>query len=314
MANLRIVDAAALEAEVAGPGDDNDASTRLLAYIMAGSDPEAIIQRAIHGLGLIPEIARVELATSPSADPRGTVDIPCGSAPTAPRFLRAYLQRPSSPMDRRRVLDLLGLVSRVHARELEIKRLHDEAHTDPLTGLCNRRAFEPIIDQALARAQRTGEDVAMMLCDVDNFKSINDTHGHARGDRALRAVASAIRTVLRPTDLASRWGGDEFAILLASCDAGGARAVASRLRHELFSPEWKRAITLSIGITDAHGLPRGPLTVWQARETFFRAADEAVYMAKEAGRDTYVCHPSCYRIHEVGDSDVTRPIRLECGS
>src|SRR5690606_311964 len=160
-----------------------------------------------------------ELATSPSPDTRGCVEVPCGSTSAGSRFLRAWLRQPNSPMARRRVLSLLGLVARVYAREAEIQRLHDEAHTDPLTGMCNRRAFEPFVGQALARAQRSGEDVSLMLCDVDNFKEINDSLGHTRGDVALRAVCHAIRTALRPTDLASRWGGDEFAILLASCNA-----------------------------------------------------------------------------------------------
>ena len=111
--------------------------------------------------------------------------------------------------------------------------MRGEAHTDPLTGLFNRRGLEPFVEQALARASRTGEEIAVLLCDVDHFKRINDEHGHAAGDRALASVARAMESVIRPSDLAARLGGDELVILLAGSNAAGATVVAERLRRAL---------------------------------------------------------------------------------
>jgi len=315
MASLRIVEPRASDSGSALPEVDEELHTRLLAYVMAACEPEGTATRAVSALGALPEIERVELSSSPLPPLRSAADVTLGASSHTPRYLRTHLRAPWTPMGRRRVTALLGLIARVYDREVEIQRLSSEAQTDPLTGLSNRRAFLPFVDQALARAQRSGEDVALMLCDVDHFKRINDTLGHHRGDNALRAVAAALQDVLRPTDISARWGGDEFAVLLSACNAVGARAVANRIRQTLQAraPLRSHRVTLSIGIADAHGLPAGTLAPWQARDMFFRAADEAVYMAKQAGRDTAICHPSCFCMDEIGESDITRPLHLETG-
>ena len=151
-----------------------------------------------------------------------------------------------------------------------LARLADLAATDPLTGLPNRRIFDVELEQALAAHDGSGVCVAML--DFDHFKAFNDVHGHQAGDRLLKEAAAAWRTHLRPGDLLARWGGEEFALLLPSCDVDGARAVVERLRAALPSGQ-----TCSAGIAQ-----------WDGRETasgLVHRADTVLYRAKRDGRD-----------------------------
>jgi diguanylate cyclase (GGDEF)-like protein len=151
---------------------------------------------------------------------------------------------------------------------------------DPLTGLPNRRHLLLLLEHDLAHADRRGEDLALLLVDVDGLKQINDAGGHPAGDHALRCVARAMRTVCRPSDLPARIGGDEFAILATGADTVEGRGLAERLRK---------------GLADEPGAPRvsvGVASLSRARvpdaEALFTAADEALYEAKEGGRDRVV--------------------------
>jgi len=289
---------------------DDGVTVRLLRYVLEASGPEEVASRAAIALGLLPDVAQAELTDKDSPN-RGDLEAELGVGPI-PQVLRVHLADPTNLQSRTRVSALVNLVGTLHAREVEIRRLTDQAHTDPLTGLCNRRGFEPFVDQALGRASRSGEDFALMLCDIDFFKVINDKCGHKRGDMALRAVTEAMRQVIRPTDLAARLGGDEMAVLLSASNATGAAKVAARLRRAVaeLNPLRTHSLTLSIGIADGHVLPSGPLAVWQARDSLFRAADEALYIAKQRGRDQYVCHDSCFAVDEINDADVTCPLDL----
>src|SRR5919199_3724751 len=120
---------------------------------------------------------------------------------------------------------------------LDNARLHRiverQALVDTLTGLSNRRHGQGALAVEISRAARFGDPLALVIVDVDSFKSINDAHGHLFGDRVLRHVADILRTTLRDIDLPSRWGGDEFVLLLAATDVAGALAVAERLRSAL---------------------------------------------------------------------------------
>ncbi len=126
-----------------------------------------------------------------------------------------------------------GLVDRIRAQAEEraelMARLSELAHTDPLTGLPNRRAWTAELERALQRARRTAEPLTLAMLDLDDFKAFNDTFGHGSGDRLLEQTADALRAQLRPDDVIARLGGDEFAILLPDCDAGGAAVVLKRL-------------------------------------------------------------------------------------
>jgi diguanylate cyclase (GGDEF)-like protein len=118
-------------------------------------------------------------------------------------------------------------------RTAELQRTKELAMTDALTGVANRRALNDALRRELARAERSGESVAVLLFDIDAFKAINDMLGHAAGDRALRLVARCLQHVTRQGDLVTRIGGDEFAVLLPDIDIPGARAIGERTRRAL---------------------------------------------------------------------------------
>jgi len=156
------------------------------------------------------------------------------------------------------------------------------ASNDELTGLLNRRRFIDLAQRELGLALRSGAPVAALLLDLDDFKRVNDRHGHAEGDRLLRATARRIATVLRGTDLAARWGGEEFALLLPGSGLDDAVAVAQRILaslRELGAGEGdgRQTCTASISVAAFAG----------GDESFDRLverADRAMYAAKLAGK------------------------------
>ena len=170
--------------------------------------------------------------------------------------------------------------------ELELTRLNSElerlAKEDPLTGLPNRRFFMDQFEKEFQRAQRYSMDLSMMILDVDHFKMINDTHGHQVGDKVLISLANVIRDSLRSSDMAGRYGGEEFCIFLPQTDAQQAVAVAEKLRNAVsllqFHGENDFSMTCSIGVTVLHS---GDIDI----TGIIRRADEALYEAKETGRN-----------------------------
>ncbi len=170
-------------------------------------------------------------------------------------------------------------------------RLQKQAFADGLTGLLNRQALDRMLPRELAAADRQGRPLSLVMIDVDYLKHINDTWGHAAGDRALRAVAAAIATSLRQSDLAFRLGGDEFMLLLPATDAAGAMTVVERIRETLSEaaghagtvpyPEMAgKRITFSAGIAAA--LPG------MAAADLIEQADRAMYRAKQARRKRHI--------------------------
>jgi len=162
-------------------------------------------------------------------------------------------------------------------------RAQELARTDELTGLANRRAFVEHGVAALDQARRYGRQLALVMFDIDHFKRINDTYGHAAGDAALRAVADRIRRAARAADVAGRLGGEEFALLLPETGIDAAVRVAERLRRDVAAltvPYDGTALqfTCSFGVTEHRGDTTG-------LDTLLQAADEALYRAKAQGRD-----------------------------
>ena len=167
------------------------------------------------------------------------------------------------------------------------KTLEDElrrrAFHDALTGLANRSLFEDRLAQALARARRHDQPIAVLFLDLDDFKTINDSLGHSSGDELLRAVATRIADVARITDTAARLGGDEFAVLLELAgDKQDAERVARRLLDELSPPIVVGDRELRVGASIGVAVSDGVLTV----DEILRNADTAMYAAKEAGKGT----------------------------
>ena len=174
------------------------------------------------------------------------------------------------------------MIRRIHDSE-EI--LADLAHRDGLTRLPNRRAFDEALGEVFARFERLGEQATLLALDVDHFKRVNDTHGHAAGDEVLRAVAEVMNRNLRPFDRAFRTGGEEFAIVLPATDAATGRETAERLRtaiqsHPIQYRDTEIAVTVSVGAASlAGGIDKTALT---------EAADAALYKAKLGGRNRVV--------------------------
>ncbi|HEX2026983.1 MAG TPA: EAL domain-containing protein [Nitriliruptorales bacterium] len=181
----------------------------------------------------------------------------------------------------------------VTARTQAEAQLAHQALHDPLTGLPNRALFHDRLDHALASATRREERPALLFLDLDNFKAINDTLGHAAGDQLLLEVAARLQSCLRPTDTVARFGGDEFAVLLEdSQPRETAREVAGRIHDTLREPVrvmWKEVVVeVSIGIADAHEGGVGA-------EELMRNADVAMYAAKARGSgNTVVFEPDMH--------------------
>lgn len=164
-----------------------------------------------------------------------------------------------------------------------VRELRDQARTDALTGLANRRAFLEALEAEVARSARSGQPLSVVLCDVDGLKSLNDRCGHAAGDAALRAVAGALRGGRRDTDVVARLGGDEFAMLLPGCRPEDAAEAVARATRALagHAGDCGSVVTVSCGVAGVpdDGTDAGVL---------LDAADAALYRAKRAGRDRVV--------------------------
>jgi diguanylate cyclase (GGDEF)-like protein len=162
--------------------------------------------------------------------------------------------------------------------------LRELSTRDSLTGLANHREFQRQLTEEVERFRRYGRPFALLMLDVDHFKQINDTYGHLAGDEALRAVAMAIRGVVRPSDLVARYGGEEFALVLPETTSSGALALAERLRHHIGGSTIKLTTDRSITLTVSIGLAACPEDA-DAVQSLVSAADQALYAAKSEGRN-----------------------------
>lgn len=155
--------------------------------------------------------------------------------------------------------------------------LKQSAQCDPLTGLLNRRGFETVSDSALQQAMCAQHPVAVLLIDLDNFKQINDTQGHDAGDLLLKEVSTLLRSQTRSVDIISRWGGEEFVLLLQS-DLEGAKQLSEKIRAAISSHQFSSGLrTASIGV--AIHEQQEPL------EETIKRADLAMYQAKKSGKN-----------------------------
>ncbi|MDZ7754777.1 MAG: DUF484 family protein [Gammaproteobacteria bacterium] len=182
-------------------------------------------------------------------------------------------------------LDHLAMVATVCLENaLNQERLRHYGRTDPLTGLYNRRYLEARLAEEVSRARRHGMPLSCMFLDVDHFKRINDRHGHAAGDAVLRHLAERITELLRASDVAVRYGGEEFALLLPQTAAAEAAVLAERLRAHLAAQPIEVAgvdspmeVTVSIGVAE--------LAADEDGAGLLDGADRALYRAKAGGRN-----------------------------
>ncbi len=177
--------------------------------------------------------------------------------------------------------------------ERDAEALKESATLDPLTGLWNRRGFTERLDTEVARHQRYGSPLTLLMIDLDGFKGVNDTHGHSTGDALLQAVGAVMRACIRETDVPSRYGGDEFALILPGVGKTAGYAVAEKLRAAVAGTRVAVAATggvVETGITLSVGLAAAGPSAANAHD-LFEAADRALYRAKQAGRDRVMIAP-----------------------
>lgn len=192
------------------------------------------------------------------------------------------------------------LIARI-ALHLELVRLQGELEkknrlleelsiTDGLTGLRNRRYVDEILRLDFLRAQRFGGPLSVIMADIDHFKPVNDVHGHAAGDAVLRAVAERFRARLRESDVAGRYGGEEFLFVLNGSGLEGALVAAERWRMDVESSPFDAGADLGLSVTVSMGVASfGP--GMRSAQDLVRAADEALYRAKEGGRNQVAVAP-----------------------
>ena len=166
-----------------------------------------------------------------------------------------------------------------------ITRLADAARTDVLTGLLNRRGFQQVVELEIERSRRTGRPFALVVGDLDHFKTVNDRLGHAGGDAALRRLAELLDDHKRKLDTAARVGGEEFALLLPETDMEAALVVAERLRAALAADDGPK----SVGTTGSFGVATYPQH-GPTQEALAHSADQALYAAKATGRNRVVAY------------------------
>ena len=173
-----------------------------------------------------------------------------------------------------------------------IDSLVDLSSRDALTGLANRRSFELALAREIDRVARAGEPALLLALDIDHFKQVNDTHGHASGDLVLKAVAKALIECVRPMDMVARIGGEEFAIVMPNCPAAFGEAVAERVRRRIeampvaIGPSQQISVSVSIGGAFAPQWVRSSPALWIER------ADVQLYRAKGQGRNRVCLEPS----------------------
>lgn len=187
---------------------------------------------------------------------------------------------------------MLAVAFDISQRKAAEEKLSLMATTDELTGMWNRRHFTKAVRNALERAHRYQEIFSLLMLDIDHFKKINDTHGHAAGDAVLRHFAGLIRQSLRQVDLAGRFGGEEFAVILPHTDLDGAYVIAERLRQCIKNQpaqynDMEIPLSVSIGVASYHETIKD-------EDEIFKMADDALYEAKSKGRDLVVtCKDQC---------------------
>jgi diguanylate cyclase (GGDEF)-like protein len=167
---------------------------------------------------------------------------------------------------------------------LLFKKLEELSVTDDLTKLYNSRYLDHFLQQEVKRSRRYGYPVSLMFLDLDGFKTVNDRHGHLAGSRTLTEVGRVIHSIVRETDIVSRYGGDEFTVVLPQTNAEGARIIAERVREALEGHLFLESMGLVVRVTASIGIASYP-DHGDTREDLIGHADQAMYRVKERGKN-----------------------------
>ena len=181
-----------------------------------------------------------------------------------------------------------GAVQEIANLQQGLESIRMESRTDPLTELGNRKYFDEAISEAVRTSGPRGDPLSLLMIDIDHFKSFNDTYGHMTGDQVLRLVAMSLKQNIKGQDLATRYGGEEFAIILPNTSMKQAVAVAEHVRRAVMAKELKKRstgeiigrITISVGVAS--------LSELDTSESFIERADNCLYAAKHGGRNRVI--------------------------
>jgi diguanylate cyclase (GGDEF)-like protein/putative nucleotidyltransferase with HDIG domain len=221
-------------------------------------------------------------------DERATMVVAIASGDGVTALLRLHREKPFGNEDLFTINALAGSAAVPLANALHYSRSAQEAVTDGLTGLLNHREFRRRLEAELARHDRPGRQLSVLLIDYDHFKSVNDTMGHQHGDEVIREAARVVRATARVHDLVARYGGDELAVIVMDSSVEGAAALGERLvegvRAARVATTPGKFLTLSVGVAT---YPHDALGV----EELVMAADQALYLAKRDGRDRAATFP-----------------------
>lgn len=250
------------------------AAGMLMAVLWAGARRWKIMRELARLEALLPKVHRAEEPIESLSQIDGRLAPLAGLCQDLIRDLRLQRARTAQLQNETRQ----RIASRTEALERTIGALRQQAARDALTGLFNRRMLDAYLPEAVERCKAGTSPMCLMMMDLDDFKSLNDTLGHAAGDQLLQSFAQIIRSTIRATDLAFRCGGDEFVVVLEGCSMESGRAVADRIgslgdalgrTYRLLPPP-----RVSIGLADLTGLPE------QTPKAILQKADEVLYRVK----------------------------------
>jgi two-component system, cell cycle response regulator len=259
---------------------DSDTELIIVSLSMPSCDPLRLVSqcRANEAFRQLPILLIAE-DTDLVRVAKGLVDLGANDYLMRPVDRNELVARTGTQIRRKRLQDRL---QQNYQRGLSL------ALTDPLTGLYARRYGEAHLDELIDRVNQDGASAAVLYFDIDHFKQVNDTHGHDAGDDVLRELAARTRHSVRSVDLAARWGGEEFLVVMPETDLANAAAVAERLRlavaNEPFTVKAsgaKLGVTISIGVAAA-------IAGGDHRDQLLKRADDALYRAKSAGRNRVI--------------------------
>jgi diguanylate cyclase (GGDEF)-like protein/putative nucleotidyltransferase with HDIG domain len=239
---------------------------------------------------------RVQIVPGTPADPEALIAVPLIARGSAKGVLNIYRQGDDASFTPQEfeLAQLFGDAAALALDNAEVKaRLEHQAQTDSLTALYNHRYFHERLRSELTRASRQRDSVALVMLDLDDFKRVNDIHGHAAGDELLVALAEVLRDSVRDYDVVCRVGGEEFAVIMPSGDAGEAMIVAQRISDALARTEFEPAGSMTVSI----GVAQGPEHAMNPRE-LHACAEAAMMTAKARGKS---------RIVLFGDGETERP-------